>query len=97
MQEQLSVEQVETLKARYEQNIKSVNQTVRLRAFFKAPFKHTVLGWKTDKSKRLTAEEAEEKLRKLVRDLREEASTLINSDIFSPFVFISLSFNVYSI
>ncbi len=72
-QEQLSVEQAETLKARYEQNVKSVNQAVRLRAFFKASFKHTVLGWKTDKSKRLTAEEAEEKLRKLVHELREES------------------------
>lgn len=31
-----------------------------------------VLGWKTDKSKRLTAEKAEEKLRNLIHILREE-------------------------
>ncbi|MHA1438979.1 MAG: IS66 family transposase [Promethearchaeota archaeon] len=43
-----------------------------MRAFFRAAFKHTVLGWKTDKSKRLTKEEAEERLRGLVSKLREE-------------------------
>jgi len=70
--EPLTGSQVKTLKTRRAQNGKSLNQAIRLRAFFRATFKHTVLGWKTDKSKRLTKEEAEEKLRKLVIQLREE-------------------------
>jgi len=43
-----------------------------LRSFFRATFKHTVLGWKSDKSKRLTKDEAEEKLRDLILKLRKE-------------------------
>ena len=63
---------MKTLKTRRVQNHESLNQAIRLRTFFRATFKHTVLGWKTDKSKRLTKEEAEEKLRELVFKLREE-------------------------
>jgi len=70
--ESLTESQVETLQTRWVQNLKSLNQAVRLRSFFRAIFKHTVLGWKTDKSKRLTKEEAEERLRELVLKLREE-------------------------
>jgi hypothetical protein len=70
--ELLTEAQVKTLKMRQAQNHKSLNQSIRLRAFFLAPFKHTVLGWKTDKSKQLTKEGAEEKLRDLVSTLREE-------------------------
>jgi len=71
--ELLTEPQVKTLKTRRVQNRKSLNQAIRLRSFFRATFKHTVLGWKTDKSKRLTKEEAEEKLRELVFKLREES------------------------
>ena len=70
--EPLTTIQVKTLKTRRVQNHKSLNQAIRLRAFFRATFRHTVLGWKTDKSKRLTKEEAEEKLKDLVSKLREE-------------------------
>lgn len=70
--EPLTVPQMKTLKTRQVQNHKSLNQAIRLRSFFRATFKHTVLGWKTDKSKRLTKEEAEEKLRGLVSKLLEE-------------------------
>jgi hypothetical protein len=70
--EPLTGSQLKTLKKRRVQNLKSLNQAIRLRSFFRATFKHTVLGWKTDKSKRLTKEEAEEKLRKLVFKLTEE-------------------------
>jgi len=70
--EPLTEPQVKTLKTRRAQNNKSLNQAIRLRAFFRATFKHTVLGWKTDKSKRLTKEEAEEKLKELILKLREE-------------------------
>ena len=77
--ESLIESQVETLQARRVQNFKSLNQAVRLRSFFRATFKHTVLGWKTDKSKRLTKEEAEERLRELVLKLREEG--VIEADL----------------
>lgn len=70
--ESLTESQVKTLQTRWVQNLKSLNQAVWLRSFFRATFKHTVLGWKTDKSKRLTKEEAEERLRELVLKLREE-------------------------
>ena len=70
--EPLNETQVKTLKTRRIQNHKSLNQAVRLRSFFRAVFKHTVLGWKTDKSKRLSKKEAEEKLRELVLRLRDE-------------------------
>ena len=70
--ESLTESQEKILKTRRAQNNKSLNQAIRLRAFFRATFKHTVLGWKTDKSKRLTKEEAEEKLKELVLKLREE-------------------------
>lgn len=70
--EPLTAPQIKTLKVRRTQNYKSLNQAIRLRAFFRATFKHTVLGWKTDKTKRLTKEDAEEKLRELVIQLREE-------------------------
>ena len=70
--EPLAEPQVKTLKTRRVQNRKSLNQAIRLKAFFRATFKHTVLGWKRDKSTRLTKEEAEEKLRGLVSQLREE-------------------------
>ena len=70
--EPLTESQVNTLKTRRVQNHKSLNQAIRLRAFFRATFKHTVLGWKRDKSDRLTKEEAEEKLQQLVNTLREE-------------------------
>jgi hypothetical protein len=70
--ESLTAPQIKTLKVRRTQNHKSLNQAIRLRAFFRATFKHTVLGWKTEKSKRLTKEEAEKKLRELVIQLREE-------------------------
>jgi len=71
-QEPLNEEQVSTLRERRTQNIKSINQAIRLKSFFKAPFKHTLLGWETDKSKRLTAEEAEAQLGNLIYALREE-------------------------
>lgn len=45
---------------------------IRLRSFFRAVFKNTVLGWKTDKSKRLTKDEAEEKLKEIILKLREK-------------------------
>lgn len=77
--EPLTELQVNTLKTRRVQNHKSLNQTTRLRSFFKAVFKHTVLGWKTDKSKRLTKDEAEEKLREFVLKLREEG--VIEADL----------------
>ncbi|MBD3253791.1 MAG: transposase [Candidatus Lokiarchaeota archaeon] len=77
--EPLTAPQVKTLKTRRIQNLKSLNQAIRLRAFFRATFKHTLLGWKTDKSKRLTKEEAEEKLRELVFKLREEG--LVEGDL----------------
>ncbi|TKJ19664.1 MAG: hypothetical protein CEE42_15455 [Promethearchaeota archaeon Loki_b31] len=77
--EPLTESQVETLQTRRVQNFKSLNQIVRLRSFFRATFRHTVLGWKTDKSKRLTKEEAEEKLRELVLKLREEG--VIEADL----------------
>jgi hypothetical protein len=77
--EPLTESQVETLQTRRVQNFKSMNQIVRLRSFFRATFRHTVLGWKTDKSKRLTKEEAEEKLRELVLKLREEG--VIEADL----------------
>jgi transposase len=70
--ESLTESQVKTLKARRVQTHRSLNQAIRLRAFFRANFKHTVLSWKTDKSKRLTKDETEEKLRELVFTLREE-------------------------
>jgi len=70
--EPLTDSQVKTLNTRQVQNHKSSNQAVRLRSFFRATFKHTVLGWKTDNSKRLTKEEAERKLREFVLKLREE-------------------------
>jgi len=54
--ETLTEDQVKTLKTRRVQNHKSLNQAIRLRAFFRATFKHTVLGWKVDKSKRLKKE-----------------------------------------
>jgi len=68
----LTDSQLETLQIRRIQNFKSLNQAIRLRAFFRAAFKHTVLGWKVDTSKRVTKEEAEEKLRGLVLNLYEE-------------------------
>ena len=77
--ESLTESQVETLQTRRVQNFKSLNQAVRLRSFFRATFKHTVLGWKTDMSKRLTKEEAEERLRELVLKLREEG--VIEADL----------------
>ena len=77
--EPLTESQVETLQTRRVQNFKSLNQTVQLRSFFRATFKHTVLGWKTDKSKRLTKEEAEARLRELVLKLREEG--VIEADL----------------
>jgi len=70
--EPLTETQMKTLKKRRVQNHKSLNQAIRLRSFFRATFKHTVLGWKSDKSKRLTKDEAEEKLRDLILKLREE-------------------------
>lgn len=70
--ELLTSSQVRTLNTRRIQNYKSLNQAIRLRSFFRAAFKHTVLGWKTDKSRGLTKEEAEEKLRTLASKLREE-------------------------
>lgn len=70
--ESLTEHQVKTLKTRCVQNHKSLNQAIRLRALFRATFKHTILGWKKDKSKRLTKEVAEEKLRELILKLREE-------------------------
>lgn len=70
--EPLTDVQVKTLRTRRVQNHKSLNQAIRLRSFFRATFKHTMLGWKTDKSKRLTKEEAEDKLRELVSKIREE-------------------------
>lgn len=77
--EPLTEPQVKILKTRRVQNHESLNQATRLRAFFRATFKYTVLGWKTDKSKRLTKEEAEGKLRALVLALREEG--MIEGDL----------------
>ena len=77
--EPLTESQVKTLKTRQVQNHESLNQATRLRAFFRATFKHTVLGWKMDKSKRLTKEKAEGKLKALVLALREEG--VIEGDI----------------
>ena len=68
----LSATQISVLQKRRTQNVKSLNQAIRLKSFFKASFKQTVLGWKTDKTKRLTAEEAEEKLKDMIRSLRDE-------------------------
>jgi cell division septum initiation protein DivIVA len=68
----LTDDQINLLRERQAQNVKSLNQAIRLKSFFRASFKCTVLGWKTDKTKRLTAEEAEEKLQELIRALREE-------------------------
>jgi len=70
--EKLKEDQVKTLKERQRQNLKSLNQTIRLRSLFKAVFKHTVIGWKTDKFKRLTKDEAEEKLKEFILKLQEE-------------------------
>ena len=70
--EPLNEKQVSTLRERRRQNIKSINQAIQLKSFFKAPFKHTLLGWETDKSKRLIAEEAEKQLGNLIHALREE-------------------------
>jgi len=70
--EALTPSQVKLLKTRQRQNTKSLNQAIRLRSFFRASFKQTLLGWKNDKSNRLTKEEAEAKLMELVFKLHEE-------------------------
>jgi len=68
----LTEKQIDTLKTRRVQNHNTLSQTIRLRAFFRATFKQTVLGWKTEKPERISKEEAEERLRALVFALREE-------------------------
>ena len=70
--EPLTEAQVNVLKARRVQNLKSLSQAIRFRSFFRATFRDTILGWKTATSKRLTKEEAEEKLRALASRIREE-------------------------
>jgi len=74
--------QINLLRERWTQNVKSLNQAIRLKSFFIACFKHTILGWKTDKTKHLTAEEAEEKLKALIRSLREEG--VAEADLEKP-------------
>ena len=76
----MTEEQLSGRQKQKESNKKALQQGLRLGNFFKLPFQETSpFGWKTALPNKLTVLEAQEKMQKLIDDIRSEG--IANDDI----------------
>lgn len=68
----LTEKQIITLKFRYDENQKTLNQATDLGAFFRAPFQDTCFSWKKSPEERIEIEDAQAILAGLIKSINSE-------------------------